>query len=159
MTMRELFLFAHLTGLLALTAGVGASLACKLAAGRTGSAAAVLALLTTANGAVRRCAMPGSFLLLASGIGLVASSHGAWSMTEPWILGAIVLWFASAFVGIRLHAPRSRRARELAIELAVRRAPVTGQLRALVRDGMPASILDTALLGAMVALMVFKPGA
>ncbi len=157
--MYELFLFTHLVGLLTLTAGVGASLACKLAAGRAGSGAAVLALLTTAKVAVQRCAMPGSFLLLASGIGLVANSHGAWSMAEPWILGAIALWCASAVIGIRLHAPRSRLARELASELAAVNAPVTGRLRALVRDGMPASLLDTALLAAMVALMVFKPGA
>ncbi|MCW2920790.1 MAG: putative integral rane protein [Thermoleophilia bacterium] len=156
--MREVLLFAHLAGLLALTAGVGASLACKLAAARAGSAAAVLALLTTANGAVRRCAMPGSFLLLASGIGLVAVSHGAWSMTEPWILGAIALWFASAVVGIRLHAPRSRLARELTADLAATDAPVSGRVRSLVRGGLPASLLDTALLAAMVALMVFKPG-
>lgn len=156
--MREAFLFAHLAGLLALTAGVGASLACKLAAGRTGSAAAVLALLETAHGAVRRCALPGSFLLLASGIGLVAASHDAWSMTEPWIVGAFALWCGSAVVGIRLHAPRSRRTRALAADLAATGAPVTGHLRALVRGGMPATMLDSALLAAMVALMVFKPG-
>ena len=156
--MREVFLFVHLAGLLTLTAGVGASLACKLAAGRAGSAAAVVVLLATAGGAVRRCALPGSFLLLASGIGLVAVSHGAWSMADPWILGAIALWFASAFVGIRLHAPRSRLVRELASELAATGEPVSGRVRALIREGLPASLLDTALLGAMVALMVFKPG-
>jgi hypothetical protein len=156
---REAFLFLHLTGLLALTGGVGASLACKLAAGRTGSAAAMLALLGTAQAAVRRCALPGSFLLLASGAGLVGVSNGAWSMGEPWIVGAVVLWVASAIVGARLHAPRSRAARELAAELAAADSPVTGRLRAIVRGGLPASLLDTALLAGMVALMVFKPGA
>lgn len=157
--MYETFLFTHLLGLLALTAGVGASLACRLAAGRAGSSTAVLALMTVAATAVRRCALPGSFLLLASGVGLVGSSKGAWSMDEPWIVGAIVLWFASAFVGARLHAPRSRQVRELAGELAATDAPVTGRLRALVRGGLPASLLDTTLLLGMVALMVFKPGA
>ncbi len=76
--MYETFLFAHLLGLLALTAGVGASLACRLAAGRAGSSTAVLALMTVAATAVRRCALPGSFLLLASGVGLVGSSNGTW---------------------------------------------------------------------------------
>lgn len=159
MTWYETFLFLHLGGLLLLTAGVGASLACKLAAGRAGSGAAVLALLQTANVAVRRCGMPGSFLLLASGIGLVGASKGAWSMAEPWIGGAVALWVASAVVGIKLHGPRSREARALAAELAEAGAPVTGRLRALVRGGLPASLLDTALLAGMVALMVFKPGA
>lgn len=156
--MREVFLFVHLGGLLTLTAGVGASLACKLAAGRADSPDAVLTLLATARGAVQRCALPGSFLLLASGIGLVAVSQGAWSMADPWVLGAIALWCGSAFIGVRLHAPRSRRARELAGELAATGATVSTQLREVVRGGMPASLLDTALLGGMVALMVFKPG-
>jgi hypothetical protein len=79
-------------------------------------------------------------------------------MAEPWILGAFALWFGSAIVGIRLHAPRSRQARALAAELAASDAPITGRLRSLVRGGLPASLLDTALLAGMVALMVFKPG-
>ncbi len=156
--MRDLLLFAHLGGLLALTAGVGTSLACKSMAMRVGSPWAVLALLRTASVAVHRCAMPGSLVLLAAGVGLVLVSHGAYRFHEPWIVGAILLWIASAFVGVRLHAPRSRAARELATQLAERGEPVTGRLRAIIRDGRPASVLDTLLLVGMVALMVFKPG-
>lgn len=156
--MHDLLLFIHLGGLLALTAGVGASLACKVAAARTDSPAALLALMSTAHGAVRRCALPGSLLLLASGAGLVATSRGAWTMGEPWVVAALAMWAASAVVGIRLHAPRSRVVREQATELRDLGQPVPEQLRAVVRGGMPASLLDTALLAAMVAVMVFKPG-
>ena len=155
----ELLLFAHLAGLLLLVAGVGASIACKARAAREGSAAAVLALLETARASVSRIAMPGSLLLLAAGVGLVARSGGAWSYGEPWIVGAVALWLASAVVGVRLHAPRSRMARELAAELAAAGQPVTGRLRVAVRGGRAASALDVALLAGMVALMVFKPGA
>ncbi len=156
--MYELLLFIHLGGVLALTAGVGASLACKSMAMRVGSPAAVLALLETARSAVKRLAMPGSVVLLAAGVGLVLDSNGVYELHEPWILGAIALWIASGFVGVRMHAPRSRAARELAVALDERGEPVTGRLRALIREGRPASLLDTALLVGMVALMVFKPG-
>jgi hypothetical protein len=159
MTAYELLLFAHLAGLMLLVGGVGTSLACKVRAGREGSAAAVLALLETARVAVSRVAMPGSLVLIGAGVGLVAQSNGAWSITEPWIAGAMLLWVLSALVGVRLHAPRSREARALARELAAEGLPVTGRLRAVVRGGRAASGLDVALLVGMVALMVFKPGA
>jgi len=158
MSVYELLLFVHLTGVLMLAAGVGASLACKSMAMRVGSPAAVLALLGTARGAVHRCAMPGSIVLLIAGVGLVLASNDVYELHEPWILGAIALWIASAFVGVRMHAPRSRAARDLATELHERGEPVTARLRAHIRDGRPASLLDTALLVGMVAVMVFKPG-
>lgn len=156
--MFELMLFLHLGGVLALAAGVGASLACKSMSLRVDSPAAVLALLGTAGMAVHRCAMPGSIFLLVAGVGLVHASNGAYELHEPWIIGAIVLWVASAFVGVRMHAPRSREARALATDLEQRGELVTKELRAVIRAGWPASLLDTALLVGMVALMVFKPG-
>lgn len=154
----ELLLFLHLGGVLALATGVGTSLACKSMAVRVGSPSAVLALLRTASVSVHKVAMPGSFVLLGAGIGLVLASHGAYEFHEPWILGAIALWIASAWVGVRMHAPRSRVARELAQELVDRGEVVTGRLRSAIRDGRPASVLDTVLLVGMVVLMVFKPG-
>lgn len=158
MSTYELLLLVHLGGLLLLVGGVGASIACKARAGREGSAAAIVALLETARVAVMRVAMPASFLLLVAGVGLVAASHGAYSLTEPWIVGAVALWIASAIVGARLHAPRTREALELARELAASDARVTGRLRAVIRGGRAASLLDVALLAGMVALMVVKPG-
>lgn len=157
MTLREALLFLHLGGALALAAGVGTSLACKSMAMRVGSPHAVLALLECASTAVKRVAMPASLVLLGAGVGLVAVSNGGYRIHEPWIIGAIVLWTASAVVGVKLHAPRSRAARELARTLIEHDERVTGRLRAIVREGRPASILDTALLVGMVALMVFKP--
>lgn len=141
-----------------LVAGVGASIACKAAALRSSSPQVVHELLQTAMRSVRAVSMPGSFVLLASGLGLVHASNGWYSLTEPWIIGAIMAWLASAAVGMWLHAPRGRAARQLAGSLAADGAVVSDALVELIRGGRLATALDTALLALMVTLMVFKPG-
>jgi hypothetical protein len=159
MTNYELLLFLHLIGVFALVSGVAGSIACRAVATRVGSSEAVLALLDGSSFAVRRVAMPGSLLVLAAGLGLVARSHGAWSLSDAWIAGAIVLWLASAVLGALVHAPRAKALRALAEPLAAAHEPVTGRLRAALHAGRGARLLDVALLAGMLALMVFKPGA
>ena len=132
MSAYELLLFLHLIGVLALTAGVGASLACKSMSVRVDSPTAVLALLGTARAAVHRCAMPGSIVLLFAGVGLVLESNGVYELHEPWIVGAVVLWIGSAIVGVRMHAPRSRAARALAADLHRRDELVAERLLSLI---------------------------
>ena len=111
MALRQTFLLLHLIGMMLLVAGVGASIACKAAALRSSSPHVVHELLQIASRSVRLLSMPGSYLLLVTGLWLVQASHGGYSMTDPWIVGAITAWLASAVLGIRLHAPRSRAAR------------------------------------------------
>ncbi|MCB0878673.1 MAG: DUF2269 family protein [Thermoleophilia bacterium] len=158
MVLRQSLLLLHLMGMMLLVAGVGASIACKAAALRSSSPQVIHELLRTASRSVRLLSMPGSYLLLLAGLGLVYRSHGWYSMSDAWIVGAIVAWLASAAVGIWLHAPRSRTARALASSLAADGAPASAELRDLIRGGRLASALDFALLLTMVTLMVFKPG-
>lgn len=153
-----LLLFLHVGGVLLLTAGVGASLACKSMALRVKSPHAVLALLAAARRATKYCMMPGSILLLASGAALVVKSDGAYEFHELWITGAVLLWIASSVVGVVLHAPRAKAANLHANELADSGRDTDDELRGIIRRGIPASALDTLLLLGMVALMIFKPG-
>jgi len=158
MILRQSLLLLHLMGMMLLVAGVGASIACKAAAARSSSPRVAHELLQTATRSIRMLSMPGSFLLLFAGLWLVHASHGWYSMTDPWIVGAIAAWIASAVVGIRLHAPRSRNSRRVALTLEAAGATTTGELGDLIRGGRFASALDVALLLLMVTLMVFKPG-
>lgn len=158
MVLRQTLLLLHLTGLMLLVAGVGASIACKAAALRSPSPLVIHELLQTATRSVRVLSMPGSYLLLVTGLWLVQASHGGYSITAPWIVGAIAAWLASAVVGIWLHAPRSRAARQLALALAADGAAASNELGNLIRGGRLASTLDVTLLALMVTLMVFKPG-
>lgn len=151
-------LFAHISGVLILTAGVGASIACKIMATKTTSPSTALTLLTTASVSVRYCSTPGSFLLIITGVGLVHATNGAYPLSSPWIAYAVAMWIASAFVGIFMHAPRSKAVRKLASELIDKNSDVTDELRTMIRKGTPASLIDTALLIGMVAVMIFKPG-
>ena len=148
----------HLMGMMLLVAGVGASVACKAAALRSSSPQAVHDLLQTATRSVHVLSIPGSFLLLFAGFGLVSASHGGYTTTEPWIVGAMGAWLASAAIGMLLHAPRGRAARQLARALADQGAAASDELADLIRGGRLVSALDMAVLLMMVALMVFKPG-
>jgi len=158
MAFQQPLLLLHLMGMMLLVAGVGVSISCKAAALRSSSPRVIHELLQTAARSVRLLLMPGSYLLLFAGIWLVGESHGRYSMTDLWIAGAIAAWIALAVVEIRLHAPRGRAARELALALVADDAAASGELSDLIRSGRLATALDVVLLVLMVTLMVFKPG-
>ncbi|MEO6866464.1 MAG: DUF2269 family protein [Gaiellales bacterium] len=157
MHLRETLLFLHIGSVMVLAAAVGVSVYCKAIAIRTASATAARALLVAAGGAIRLLGLPASLVMILTGALLVQHANGAWRYDEPWIVGAMVLWLASAVVGARMHAPRSRAARAHLDKLETADEPVDDTLRQIVRSGRLASVLDTAFLAGMVAFMVFKP--
>lgn len=157
MDAREIFLFLHIASVLALAAGVGVSVFCKVAVRGVTDTRAARALLATASGGIRTIGLPASLAMIATGVALVAAYDGAYEYHEPWIVGALVLWLGSAVVGARMHAPRSRAINARLDELEAAGSDVDADLLALVRGGRAASILDTLLLAGMVGFMVFKP--
>lgn len=157
MNAREAFLFLHITSVLVLAAGVGVSVYCKLAVRGVTEVAAARTLLATAGGAIRAIGMPASFAMIFTGMLLVWNSDGGFEYHEPWIVGALTLWVASALVGVFMHAPRAKRIKAHLATLEAAGKDVDAELQAIVRGGRPASALDTLLLAGMVAFMVFKP--
>lgn len=154
-----LALFAHVIGLMLLTGGVSISIAAKALARRRDDPSTIHALWQLGYGAVRLVAMPGSLLLLLAGGALVHLSNGAYAWSEPWIAGAVAAWAASALIGIFVHGPRSRTVRAMAsAEAATGSTTASATLRERAQGGVLAGGIDAALLVAMVALMVFKPG-
>lgn len=159
MVMSHVLLFLHLVGMVLLVAGVASSTACKATALRSSSPQVICELLLTASRAARLLVLPGSFLLLFTGIWLVAGSNGSYVMTAPWIVGTIVAWLTLLVVEVALHAPRGRGAREFALALGADDAGVVpSELHHLIRGDCRIAGFDVLLLVLMVTLMVFKPG-
>jgi uncharacterized membrane protein len=97
-----------------------------------------------------RVANPAYIVLLVSGILMVLG--GAFSFTTGWILAALVLYVATAVIGIAFFAPAIRRQLEEA-ERDVTSAPY----RAAAARSTALGIVTTVLVLVIVVLMVTKP--
>jgi uncharacterized membrane protein len=97
-----------------------------------------------------RMANPAYIVLLITGILMVLG--GAFSFTTGWILAALILYVATAVIGIALFAPAIRRQLEEA-ERDVTSAPY----RAAAARSAALGIVTTVLVLVIVVLMVTKP--
>lgn len=154
----DLALFLHLTGALAFVAGiVVAGVAFESARERELPGEIALLLGLARWGAL--LAVVGAGTLLACGLWLVGLEDDV-GFGTGWLDAALGLFVLAVLLGAGAGR-RPRQARELAERLRRDGAGASPKLRALLDD--PASRLanygSAALVVAILALMVFKPGA
>ncbi len=94
---------------------------------------------------------PTSVLVFISGIGLI--SVAGWSFSDTWISLAFMGIIASIIIGAVFHARAGRKALSAAESDD---APAT---IAAVQSWLVVAYVDLAIIAAVLALMVFKPGA
>jgi uncharacterized membrane protein len=98
----------------------------------------------------RRLANPAYILLLVTGVGMVVT--GAYSFETGWIVASIVLYVATAVLGIAAFAPAIRR------QLAeAERDPTSADYAATERRSNLLGVVTAALAVLIVVLMVTKP--
>jgi uncharacterized membrane protein len=100
----------------------------------------------------------GMLLVLAFGLWLVRLGH--WGYGSSWVVAALVLFALMIGLGAA-GGQRPKRARKLAARLHGEHGGSTPELRALLDDrtAQAANLLSALLLLAIIAIMVFKPGA
>ena len=127
-------------------------------AGRRRTTPAEIALLLSLSRIGVLLVALGALLVLGFGLWLV--QLGDWGYGAGWVDAALGLLAATAVLGT-IGGRRPKRARKLAARLAAEGAPVSDELRALLEDRatLAANYLSALMLLAIIALMVFKPGA
>jgi uncharacterized membrane protein len=155
--MGDIALFFHLLGAFAFVAGtIVAGVAFETARRRERPAEIALLLGLSRIGVL--LIVFGTLLVLSFGLWLV--HLGDWGYGAGWVDTALALLLAVLVLGA-LGGQRPKQARKLAVRLSVDGAPVNVELRALLDDRIALALnyLAFLLLLAIVALMVFKPGA
>lgn len=98
----------------------------------------------------RTFANPAYVVLLVTGVGMVLT--GVFRFEQFWIAAALVLYVATALVGIALYAPTLRRQREEA-----ERDPGSPAYAAVERRSTLLGVLTIVIVVVIVILMVAKP--
>jgi uncharacterized membrane protein len=98
--------------------------------------------------------------VLVFSFGLWLVHLGDWGYTAGWVDAALGLLAATILLG-SLGGQRPKQARKLAVRLAADGASSSPELRALLDDRptLAANYASALMLVAIIALMVFKPGA
>ena len=155
--MEDIALFFHLLGAFSLVAGAFVAGVAFETARRRKTPAEIALLLGLSRIGVLLVALG---LLFVLGFGLWIVDLGDWGYGTAWIDVALVLLLVVVILG-GIGGQRPKRARKLAAHLASEGSPVSPELRALLDDRATLAInyLSALLLLAIIALMVFKPGA
>jgi len=156
-TRYDVALFFHLLGAFSFVAGtLVAAVAFESARRRQTPGEIALLLSLSRIGVVLVAA--GTLLVLGFGLWLV--QLGAWGYGAGWIDAALGLLVAVVVLGT-IGGQKPKQARKLAVRLAADGAPVSDELRALLDDRatLAANYFSALMLLAIIALMVFKPGA
>jgi uncharacterized membrane protein len=151
----EAVLFGHLVGVLLFVAGVFVAGAGFESARRRDQPAEIVLLLGLSRSGVV-LVLTGGLLLLACGLWLVDLEDVGYG--TGWVVAAIMLFLLALSLG-GFGGLGPKRARMLATALAEEGKPMTPQLRALLDAPLSrtANYAATGLIGAILALMVFKP--
>ena len=154
-TTYNLALVFHLLGVMMLVAGIVLAGVAFEAARRRRQPAEIALLVSITRTGVLLVAL-GTLLIAAFGLWLV--QLGSWGYGSGWVDASIGLYLAALVLG-GVGGQRPKRARRLASVLAEQRAPVSGELRALLDDAVSrvANYVSLALILAIVVIMVFKP--
>ena len=155
--MEDVALFFHLLGAFSFIAGTIVAGVAFETARRQKTPAEIALLLGLSRIGVLLVAL-GTLLLLGFGLWLV--HLGDWAYGAGWIDAALGLLLTVVVLGA-IGGQRPKRARKLATRLASEGKPASPELRALLDDRPTLTInyLSALLLLAIIALMVFKPGA
>lgn len=155
--MEDAALYLHLLGAFSLVAGtIVAGVSFESARRREMPAEIALLLGLSRVGVL----LVGTGVLLVLGFGLWLVHLGDWGYGAGWVDAALGLLVAVVVLG-GIAGQRPKRARKLAASLAREGAPASAELRALLDDrtALALNYVAAMLLLAIVALMVFKPGA
>jgi uncharacterized membrane protein len=157
MSTLEVALFFHILSAISFIAGAVVAGVAFEAARRRDRPADIALLLGVARAGVPLVGI-GALAVLGFGLWLVHLEH--LRLGVGWIQGALGLWIAAVVLG-GYGGRRPRQARELATELAAADREQTPELRALLDDvpSRVANYVSGLALLAILALMVFKPGA
>jgi uncharacterized membrane protein len=155
--MENVALFFHLLGAFSFVAGTLVAGVAFETARRKSTPAEIALLLSLSRIGVLLVAL-GTLLVLGFGLWLV--HLGDWGYGAGWVDAALGLLAATAVLGT-VGGQRPKQARKLAVRLAAEHAPVSDELRTLLDDGvaLATNYVSALLLLAIIALMVFKPGA
>jgi len=155
--MENIVLFFHLLGAFSFVAGTVVAGIAFEATRRRRTPAEIALLLGLSRIGVLLVAFG---TLLALGFGLWLVNLGDWGYEAGWVDAALGLLAAAVVLGA-LGGQRPKQARKLAVRLTTEGEPGNAELRALLDDQttLTANYLSARLLLAIVALMVFKPGA
>lgn len=154
MESRDILLFVHILAAIAWLGGglFAAVLGARVLASRNGAEMA---------GYVRNLAWfggryfpPLSLVVLAAGIALVLESP-VYGFSDPWVSAGFVGIIGSIVIGVGFLGPRSERVAKLAEE----HGPEHPEVRTVTASLLMLARVDLAILVAVVAVMVFKPGA
>jgi uncharacterized membrane protein len=150
-------LTVHILGAFALIAGAVVAGTAQIAALQRDRPSEVASLLRTSRTGAALVGV-GSLVVLVFGIWL--ASYQRYGIGDEWVVASIVLWVLSMALG-GIGGRSARHARERAESLAAAGDEPDEELRALVshRPSLILSYLSTALLVAILVLMVWKPGA
>lgn len=153
--MENTVLFGHLLGVLLFVAGVVVAGVAFEAARQRQRADEVALLLGLTRAGVALVAL-GGLLLFICGMWLVGLEDIGFG--TGWVSAAIALFVVALALG-GLGGQRPKQARALATRLAEEGEPVSSELRALLDDPLSrvANYASSALMVAILALMVFKP--
>ncbi len=155
--MDDVALFLHLLGALLFVAGIVLAGVCFEVARRREQPGEIALLLGLTRTGVVLVGV-GAVLLLGFGLWLVHLRHFGYG--AGWVDAAITLYVVVLALGA-LGGQRPKQARRLASRLAADGAPANLELRALLDDrlSLATNYAAAVVVLAILALMVFKPGA
>lgn len=148
-------LFLHLLGAFCFFAGAAVAGTLQLAAIRSDRPGEIMALLRLTRVGV---VLVGIGAAATLGFGIALAEHLGYGLSPAWIQASLGLWVASMALGA-VGGRTARHARYLAERLAAEGGGVSPELRSLVahRPSLWASYLSSALVVAIVVLMVWRP--
>lgn len=157
MSTYDWLLLVHVLGAVAVVAALVAYTAGLLGALRSERPSEVAAFLQLARPGGMLFDVGGS-LLLVFGVWLAIDAD--YGVTDEWVLAALALWVIAALAGTRTRI-RFLGARDRAAELARDGDTPSSEGAALLRDSGTLVLYGVAVTSvlAMLALMIFKPGA
>jgi uncharacterized membrane protein len=159
MSTYDWLLFLHITGAFLLVGGVVLAGAFNIAAQLRQRPSEIALLLGLTRFAVVAIGI-GAFTTLIFGLWLVSEAPWGYGYGQAWVITAIVLWVVGNAMGGQ-GGSREKATRELATRLASEGDAPSAELRARLRDPVTLflSYGSAVVIVAMVAIMVWKPGA
>jgi uncharacterized membrane protein len=153
----EWLLFLHVTGAFLLLSGAVVAGVFNVAALRRERPSEIALLLGLTRWAVIAIS---AGLLVTLGFGLWLVHNVGYGWGEGWIVGSLVLWVVSGFLGDR-GGRLQRETRELAQRLAAQGDAPSPELHARLRDPVALALSWSSGLAALaiLAMMIWKPGA
>jgi uncharacterized membrane protein len=159
MTRLQLLLYLHLLGVFFLIGAAGVSTATGVATGRLTRVRTAAFLLDLQHRVEWFVTLPAAIFVLMAGLALVDTA--GYSLSDPWILAAVVLLLLTLVLDFGGLMPMNRRIRAVATQLLADGVEVSDDVRKVA--GSPRAMgmgvaLDLIFL-VFLWLMVAKPGA